>query len=163
LDEVAGSGCPGELGEVVGGADQGPLGTHLLNAAQQELAEASCLFDLSEHRLHDLLPQPVPAAPSRPLELSSHGLRQRPAGPALVVGGVLGPSRGDVAGDAAILELLEVGLRAVARIGRGLFRLGAEVGLDPVDKDCELILVARCVSVCATITCASPSTAAWAL
>jgi hypothetical protein len=28
----------------VGGADHGPLGTYFLNAAQQELAEAACLF-----------------------------------------------------------------------------------------------------------------------
>jgi len=32
----------------VGGADHGPFGTHFLDAAQQELAEAACLFDLSE-------------------------------------------------------------------------------------------------------------------
>ena len=29
----------------VGGADHGPLGTYFLDAAQQELAEAACLFD----------------------------------------------------------------------------------------------------------------------
>ena len=37
--------------EIVGGADHGPLGTYFLDAAQQELAEAAWLFDLSEHRL----------------------------------------------------------------------------------------------------------------
>jgi hypothetical protein len=96
------------------------LGTHCLDATQQELAEASCLFDLSEHRLDDLFSQPVPAAPSRLLELVSHGLRQWPAGPALVVVGVLGPPRGNVAGDIAIRERCKVRLRAVARIGGGL-------------------------------------------
>jgi mercuric ion binding protein len=59
---VAASGglCEGEkFQEIVGGADHGPLGTYFLNAAQQELAEAACLFDLSEHRLHHLLSQSV--------------------------------------------------------------------------------------------------------
>src|SRR5258705_4510983 len=59
---AAGSGgrCEGEqLQEVVGGADHGPFGTHFLDAPQQELAEAACLFDLSEHRFHHLLSQSV--------------------------------------------------------------------------------------------------------
>ena len=59
---VAASGglCEGkQLQEVVGGADHGPFGTYFLDAAQQELAEAACLFDLSEHRLHHLLSQSV--------------------------------------------------------------------------------------------------------
>jgi hypothetical protein len=41
--------------EIVGGADHGPRGRYFLDAAQQELAEAACLFDLSEHRFHHLL------------------------------------------------------------------------------------------------------------
>ena len=41
----------------MGGADHGPFGAHFLYAPQQELAEAACLFDLSEHRLHHLLSQ----------------------------------------------------------------------------------------------------------
>src|SRR4029077_18615912 len=59
---VAASGglCESEqLQEIVGGADHGPLGTYFLDAAQQELAEAASLFDLSEHRLHHLLSQSV--------------------------------------------------------------------------------------------------------
>ena len=49
---VAASGglCEGEkFQEIVGGADHGPLGTYFVDAAQQKLAEAACLFDLSEH------------------------------------------------------------------------------------------------------------------
>src|ERR1700692_38761 len=42
----------GQLEEVVDGADDGPLGAHFFEAAQQELAETAGLFDLSEHRLH---------------------------------------------------------------------------------------------------------------
>jgi hypothetical protein len=87
-----------------------------------ELAEASCLLDLSEHRLDDLLPQAVPGPPSGPLELAPHRLGARPAGPAFVVGSVLGPTWGDVAGHIAIRDRLKVGLRAVASIGGSLLR-----------------------------------------
>src|ERR1700692_5114728 len=51
----------GQLEEVVGGTDDGPLGAHFFEAAQQELAETAGLFDLSEHRLGQLLAQPVGA------------------------------------------------------------------------------------------------------
>jgi hypothetical protein len=61
---VSGDLCEGEqLQEVVGDANHGPLGTHFLDAAQQELAEAACLFDLSEHRFHHLLSQLSITAP----------------------------------------------------------------------------------------------------
>ena len=43
------------------GADDGPLGAHFFEAAQQELTETAGLFDLSEHRLGQLLAQPVGA------------------------------------------------------------------------------------------------------
>ncbi len=51
----------GQLEKIVGGADDGPLGAHHLEAAQQELAKTACLFDLAEHRLRQLLAQPVGA------------------------------------------------------------------------------------------------------
>jgi hypothetical protein len=89
----------------VGGADQRPLGTYFLNATQQELAEAACLLDLSVR---------TPARRSAlatgsgcailPLELAPHGLGERPTNPLLGVSSILGPPRGDVAGDAAIRE-----------------------------------------------------------
>jgi hypothetical protein len=41
----------GELQKIVDGADNRPLGAHLLEAAQQELAEAAGLFNLPKHRL----------------------------------------------------------------------------------------------------------------
>jgi Glucose-6-phosphate dehydrogenase, C-terminal domain len=51
----------------MGGADQRPLCLHGLKATQQELSKSSCLLDLPEHRLHDLLKawrivRPVPDA-----------------------------------------------------------------------------------------------------
>jgi hypothetical protein len=45
----------------VDGADDGPFGAHVRKAAQQELTEAACLFDLPEYRLGQLLAQPVGA------------------------------------------------------------------------------------------------------
>src|ERR1700736_6875913 len=43
-----------ELQKIVDGADDGPLGAHVRKAAQQELTEAACLFDLPEYRLGPL-------------------------------------------------------------------------------------------------------------
>jgi hypothetical protein len=62
--------------EIVGGADHGPLGTHFLDAAQQKLAEAACLFDLSEHRLHHLLSQSVRRFEAAVVDLFAHQLRE---------------------------------------------------------------------------------------
>jgi hypothetical protein len=48
-----------ELEQVVSGADLHPFALHLLDAAQQELAEAARRFDLSVDRLDDgLAPSP---------------------------------------------------------------------------------------------------------
>src|SRR6478672_1282366 len=63
--------------EVVGGADHGPLGTYFLDTAQQKLAEATCLFDLSEHRLHHLLSQSVRRFEAAVVDPFAHQLRQR--------------------------------------------------------------------------------------
>jgi hypothetical protein len=56
----------------VGGADHGPLGTYFLDAAQQELAEAACLFDLSEHRLRHFLSQSVRRFEAAVVDLFAH-------------------------------------------------------------------------------------------
>ena len=45
----------GELEEIVGEADEAPFRGDLLDAAQEELAEAARLLDLTEHRLGQLL------------------------------------------------------------------------------------------------------------
>src|SRR5258707_13547834 len=50
-----------ELEKIVGGADDGPLGAHLVDAAQQELAEPACLLDVPKHWFWELLAQPVGA------------------------------------------------------------------------------------------------------
>jgi hypothetical protein len=66
-----------------GGADDGPLAVYLLEAAQQELAETARLFDLPEHRLRELLAQPVAArvyACGRPRYLTKGGSHKLPEG-----------------------------------------------------------------------------------
>jgi len=52
---MSSSPCGGELVEIVSGADQRPFGSHFVDAAQEELAEAPRLFDLAEDRFDDLL------------------------------------------------------------------------------------------------------------
>ena len=59
------------------GADDGPLGAHALDAAQQELTEAASLFDLPEHRLGQLLAQPIGAGVAAGSDLGVHGLDAR--------------------------------------------------------------------------------------
>jgi hypothetical protein len=94
----------------VSGADQRPLGAHLLKAAQQELPEPARLFDLPEHRPHNLPPEAVAAAMARPFQLAAHGQRQRPAEFALGIAGVLGAAGCDVGGDVTIGAGGKVGL-----------------------------------------------------
>ncbi len=53
------SACGCEFCDVVGSADHGPFGFDLVDAAQEELAEASCLLDLAEDRLDDLFSQSI--------------------------------------------------------------------------------------------------------
>src|SRR5262245_10275524 len=110
--------CGRQLGEVVSGADQRPFGFHFGEAAQQELSEASCLLDLSEHRLDDLLSEPVATSPSASPELGAHRLGQPAAAVWLASIGMLGPSDGDVTADAALSQGLEIGFAAVAGVGR---------------------------------------------
>lgn len=85
----------------MGGADHRPFGAHFLESAQQELAEAPGLLDLSEHRLHDLFPQPVAAAVSGAPQFLPHGLSEWTAGLSFSGSRMLGAARGDIGGDAA--------------------------------------------------------------
>ena len=62
----AGSDGPGgeQLGQVVAGADERPLGLDLDEAAQEELAKAAGVLDLADHRLDRLLAQAIARAPA---------------------------------------------------------------------------------------------------
>src|SRR5258708_9110916 len=94
-----------ELEQIVDGADHRPLGSDLVEAAQEELAEASGMLDLAEHRFDDLLSQAVAAAPAGALEFCRHGGLARAFGPASRPGGtrlaVARPTRGQRARAAA--------------------------------------------------------------
>src|ERR1700756_2621001 len=67
-----------QLQEVVDRADHRPFASALVEAPQQELPEASGMFDLPEHRLNDLFAQPVAAAAGGPLWLCCHRGPVRP-------------------------------------------------------------------------------------
>jgi putative transposase len=61
------AGCVGEFEEVVDGADHCPLGSDLIEAAEEELAKASGLLHLPEYGFDYLLAQPVTASSAGPL------------------------------------------------------------------------------------------------
>src|ERR1700704_6139703 len=101
--------CGCEFCEVVGGADHGPFGFDLVDAAQEELAEDG---------LDDLFAQSIPASIACALEFCAHSGDER-AGSELPfcrgrLGAVLLPSGGDVALDPASDERAKIGLRAIA-------------------------------------------------
>jgi hypothetical protein len=132
--------------QVVGGADERPFDLHFLDAAQQELPEPSCLFDLSEHRLDDLLSQSIATLIACPLELGGHLGDQRAGSGWLGCGGRLGAvflsPGGDVGFDVAPLEGAKVGVRTLAGVDRHLVGVPAESGSDPVKQWWQLRLIA---------------------
>ena len=62
----------GRLEQIVGGANHRPLASDFVEARQQP--EVSGLLDLSEHRLDDLLAQPVAATPAGDIALCTLAL-----------------------------------------------------------------------------------------
>src|SRR5687768_8427862 len=142
--------CGGELLEIMREADEVPLVLHLVEAAEQELSEAARLLDLAEDRLDGDLAQAIAAATPGTLEPGGH--RRDPAArPRRArLGGrgfaVALPPGGDVGARAARVGGGQIGLRAVAGIGRGLARDAAGVGDDRVDHRRQLVLVAARVS-----------------
>jgi len=95
---------------------QRPIGAHFLDAPQQELAEAACLFDLSEHRFHHLLSQSVGRFEAAIVDLLSHPLGQRSADFSVRGCRVLGASGCDVAVDTVCFERFQIGFAAVAGV-----------------------------------------------
>ena len=66
-----------QLQQIVGGADHAPFRAARSRAPQQELAEAARLLDLPEHRFGQLLAQPVGAVVTASLDFLAHGLDAR--------------------------------------------------------------------------------------
>ena len=114
----------------MGGADHGPLGAYHLETAQQELAEATGLFDLPEHRLGKLLAQPVGTFVTAGLDLRAHRLDTRRSAGRLRWGSrggrafdrtsncIPGPAGRHIGIDVALLQRLEIAFRAVAGVRR---------------------------------------------
>src|SRR5580692_12901899 len=110
-----------EFEQIVDGADHRPLGSDLVEAAQEELPEASGMFDLAEHRFDDLLSEAVAAAPAGALEFCRHGGLARSFGPTSRTGGMglamTCPAGSEIAGNPAAGEMGEIFLVAVSRVG----------------------------------------------
>jgi hypothetical protein len=136
----------------------------LLDAAEEELAEASSLLDLAEHRFDDVFAQAVAAAASRVSEFPAHGRDQRASPPILAAGRMLGPAGGHVAADprsARPARLASEQKPLSAETSAGLPSAFAAAASSSGSKASwsEALLVRRC----ARMTCALPSTAACAL
>src|SRR5580692_3132376 len=121
-----------EFEQIVDGADHRPLGSDLVETAQEELPEASGMFDLTEDRFDDLLSQAVAAAPAGALEFCRHGGLAGCFGPASWTGGMglamACPAGSEVSGDPAAGEIGEVLLVAVSGVGRDFLGIGAQHG-----------------------------------
>ena len=89
-------------------------------AAQQELTEASRLLDLSEHRLGQLLAQAIEAFVAAGLDFLPHRGEARAA--ALSHGRMLRPPRRDISVNAQRLQRDQIGIGAIASVGRQLRR-----------------------------------------
>src|SRR6266568_4907753 len=113
--------CGCEFEQIVDGADHRPLGFDLVEATQEELAEASGMLDLAEHGFDDLFSQAVAAAPAGELELSGHRGFARSFWPSSRAGGI--------------------GL-AVARAA------GSQIGSDPTAGEMSEIVLVTIAGVC---------------
>ena len=88
------------------GADDRRIGLHRLDAPHQKPAEAARLFDLSKHRLRQLLTQPPATAVSADLDFRAQGLDPR--------GGLGGAwSGGEIVSTAALVALAALSPLAV--------------------------------------------------
>ncbi len=124
---MASPGCVGELEEVVGGADHGPLASRLFEAVQAEPSEAPGPLDLPKHGLDDLLSEAVSAVPAGALEPGRHGGDARALGGASLVDRVSllmrASSRCEMGAGASPSETGEVGLGADAGVAGDLLRV----------------------------------------
>src|SRR4029450_13131488 len=108
--------------DVVRGAHQRPFALELRDAAQQELAKASRLLDLSQYRFDDRLASGVDRGARLRQELSRHpldargGLRQGPTRTGPRAFAVFLLARRDVRVDSSSGDRSQVLVRAVPRV-----------------------------------------------
>jgi hypothetical protein len=131
-----------QLQQVMNRTDQTPFAADFLDTAQQELPEASGLFDLTEYGLDGLLAQPI-ATPARgACELRTHRCyASTPASPSTPRGGVPMslPAGGHVRSDLVPGKDRQVTFGTISGISRELARLPSGVGLDLFDDRGELL------------------------
>lgn len=113
------SSCSGRIQHVVGTADEAPLTGDLRQAPQQELPEATSLFDLAKHGFDHLLSQMIATTMTGSFQADLHRVDSRPRDGLPYAGGrglaVPLPTRGDVASHMAASQRLEIVLGAVPR------------------------------------------------
>src|SRR6202795_1702327 len=100
----------------MGGAEHCPFVGDLSEAAEEELAKASGVLDVSEDGFDDMFAQPVATSVAALSDPGAHGLDQRPALGA--AGWAAGAAGGDIAADGAVDEASQVGFRAEPGIDR---------------------------------------------
>ena len=123
-------------------AHQIPLAAHLRQAAQGVSSESEHFLDPPVRRLREPLALRVPGLAREARQLLTHAVRGREPGrvdrhPGLA----LTPQR-DVRVDAAVLQLQQIRLVAIARIGQYHRRFDPKRFVDPVEQPHQLTLIA---------------------
>src|SRR5512138_2303508 len=118
-----------QLKKVMYRADQRPLSRDLADPSQQELAKASRLLDLTEHRFHGLFSQPVTTAVPAPTQFLPHRIGVSPKlRLSLCRGGglpVFLTTCGNVAVNVTPFKFLEIVFRTIPGISRQFPSLSA--------------------------------------
>lgn len=118
----ASSSRSGQFQHVMSTADQTPLTGDLRHAPQQELPEATRLFDLATQGFDHLFSKPIATAMPGSSQADLHRVDSRPRDGLARSGGrglaVLLPTRGDVSSNGAAIQRLEIVLGAIPRIRR---------------------------------------------
>src|SRR5258707_5880818 len=96
----------------MGGAEHCPFVGYLFDAAEEELAKASGVLDVSEDGFDDMFAQPVATSVAALPDPGAHGLDQRPA--LGTAGWAAGAAACDIAADGAVAEASHDGVRAEA-------------------------------------------------
>src|SRR5712692_1509368 len=140
---------PIELENVVRRADQRPFTLYLLESPQQELAEATRLLDLYDHRFDDPLARGRDRRAGLRVQLAGHpidnrgGLRHWAARTGPRTFAMFLFSRRDVRIDGRVADRGQVHVRAIAGVGKQLRGRVARLLFDGGDHRHQLLLVIR--------------------